>query len=74
MPTALPRGARQRQREVVRLREQGLSLRRISLTLGIARGTVELDLARAGVTTSPDGVACDGKALGRRAGNGHPAA
>ena len=49
MPTALPRGARQRQREVVRLREQGLSLRRISLTLGIARGTVELDLARAGV-------------------------
>ena len=68
IPTGLPRGARARQREVVRLRAEGYSLRRIAATLAIARGTVEGDLARArAVTPSPDGIAADGRTLGRRA-------
>jgi IS30 family transposase len=46
VPTGLPRGARARQRQVVRLRAEGYSLRRIASTLAIARGTVEADLAR----------------------------
>ena len=66
VPTGLPRGARQREREVVRLRREGLSLRRIGHTLGIARGTVENDLARAAVIPSPEAIAADGKPIGRR--------
>ena len=76
IPTGLPRGARLRQREVVRLRGEGYSLRRIGLTLGIARGTVESDLARAAVVAaaSPESIGADGKTLGRRANGNRPAA
>jgi DNA-binding NarL/FixJ family response regulator len=70
VPTGLPRGARARQREVVRLRAQGLSLRRIATTLAISRATVESDLARAAVVASPEGIAADGKRLGARRRNG----
>ena len=47
VPTGMPVGARLRQREAVRLRQEGYSLRRIAAALGCARGTVEGDLARA---------------------------
>ena len=72
IPTGMPVGARLRQREAVRLRQEGYSLRRIAAALGCARGTVEGDLARAAIAAPADSEtpAADGKMLGKRAANG----
>ena len=61
-----PRGAIRRRHAAIELRLAGHSLRGIATQLGVARHTVETDLADANVSPPADGRGLDARVLGKR--------